>query len=320
MHRSISWRSRSTIHGYKDESYIHLPLGAYWQLSLYRPQVIITSEFGLRSISAVLYRLFHPESKVILWATLSQRTEAARNFVRRFVRRFILQNVDRVFVNGRDGEEYIRSMGFLGTVDHIPYVVDTRAFSSVRELKADSDVIALFHVGQLIERKGILEFCEILQVWCAAHPGMRLRVRLAGSGPLLSRLQELGRSSLVPIDFLGHLTLDSLVQEYCQASILVFPTYADEWGVVVNEALSAGVPVMGSKYSQAVMELIDEGKNGWTFDPTERESVLDALDRALTKSPADIKAMAEFCQRSVQELTPENVAKRIYDSIMETSS
>ena len=52
-----------------------------------------------------------------------------------------------------------------------------------------------------------------------------------------------------------------------KVGVLVFPTLADEWGLVVNEALAAGVPVLGSLYSQAVEELVRDGENGWTFRP-----------------------------------------------------
>ncbi len=47
-----------------------------------------------------------------------------------------------------------------------------------------------------------------------------------------------------------------------QGGILVFPTLSDEWGLVVNEAMAAGLPVLGSRYSEAVEEMVETDVTG----------------------------------------------------------
>ena len=63
----------------------------------------------------------------------------------------------------------------------------------------------------------------------------------------------------------------------------------DEWGVVVNEAMSAGLPVMGSIYSQAAVELVSDGANGWLFDPRSEQNVYATLDRALSTPTEELQ-------------------------------
>jgi len=107
---------------------------------------------------------------------------------------------------------------------------------------------------------------------------------------------------------LGHIEYDELPRWYTEADVVVFPTLADEWGVVVAEALAAGVPVLGSVYSQAVDELIEPFKNGWLFRPDSQEETYASLKAAL-EAPAVTRAvMAEHCRASVSTLLPGAVA------------
>ena len=62
---------------------------------------------------------------------------------------------------------------------------------------------------------------------------------------------------------------------------MLFPTLSDTWGLVVNEAMAMGLPVLGSVKSQAVTELIEDGVSGWWFDPTSPQDLERAVDRAL---------------------------------------
>ena len=89
--------------------------------------------------------------------------------------------------------------------------------------------------------------------------------------------------------------------------MLVFPTLADEWGLVVNEAMAAGVPVLGSRNSQAVEEMVEDGETGWVFSPERREEIPSALDRALSTPSDQLGAMRDGC-RARARFTPEAAA------------
>jgi glycosyltransferase involved in cell wall biosynthesis len=106
-----------------------------------------------------------------------------------------------------------------------------------------------------------------------------------------------------------------LAAVYERCGILVFPTLADEWGLVVNEAMSCGMPVLGSWYSQAVQELCVDGVNGWVFRPDSLDEMYEAIGRALT-SPEDVlRRMGQAAARRVAGLTAEFAAERIVRAI-----
>ena len=104
---------------------------------------------------------------------------------------------------------------------------------------------------------------------------------------------------------------------YHQADIFAFPSMLDEWGVVVNEALIAGLPVLGSIYSQASLELVSEGANGWLFDPKRDDNIYDSLQRALTTPLEQLHSMSAYARCTAQEVAPERIARRAMQSIAE---
>jgi glycosyltransferase involved in cell wall biosynthesis len=100
-----------------------------------------------------------------------------------------------------------------------------------------------------------------------------------------------------------------------QAGIFVFPTLADEWGLVTNEAMAAGLPVLGSLYSQSVEELVVEGETGWTFLPDRDEEMYSALQRVLTTPVEELEQMRATARKRIRDLTPDFVADQILQAI-----
>jgi hypothetical protein len=113
------------------------------------------------------------------------------------------------------------------------------------------------------------------------------------------------------LSLLGAVDYDGLSRIYGDCGIFVLPTLADEWGIVVNEAMAAGLPVLGSIQAQAVEELVEDGHNGWRFDADSADSALAALSRALATTPEALEAMREAAQRTVAAITPDAMARRM---------
>ncbi len=315
VQRSLSWtHSFRNVHGYGDSSNIHVPYDTLLQLRHYKPDVVVSAELGTRTAIAAIYRLLHPKTVLIVWATLSERTEATRGRLRVLLRRWILQRVDGAFVNGKSGAAYLRSLGFKKPIITVPCVVDNAAFTPISKAQA-VPVRRLLYSGQLIERKGLHLFLPVLRQWCMDHPENSVLLRLVGDGPERNRIERMELPANLNLEMMGNVAPGSLPEFYRDASIFVFPTLGDEWGAVVNEALCAGLPVLGSVYSQAVEELICEGKNGWVFNPADPRETYEAIDRALTADQETLAAMSSAAQASIAGLTAEAVAARMADAI-----
>lgn len=317
--RSLRWNlSFRNKHGYRDFSYVQVPLDQLWQLLRYKPDVIVANQLGLRTLLAVLYCRLRPATRLIVWATLSQRTEAVRGRLRLFLRKFILRHADACFVHGGDGEDYVRLLGYQGTVVHTPYVLDPHLFKGSSRVP-DDHVLRLLYTGAFAERKGVVPFTEALCGWCRQHPERQVLFRLAGAGPELERLRAIELPPNLHVEFLGFLNTAALLEAYREASLYVLPSLGDEWALVINEALCMGVPVLGSRHAQAAVELVTEGETGWLFDPESGADTQRGLQLALGTSRARLRQMSANARSYMEALTPAATARTRAEAIRDVS-
>jgi len=302
--------------GFNQLAPIHIPYDTLWRLARIRPDAIIAGELGARTLQATLYRFCSSKTRIVIWATLSEVTELARGRIRRLLRSFMLPRADAILVNGTSGERYVRSFGVSeGRIFTAPQTTDMRGFLAI-PLGRDKDCQRrILYCGQLIERKGLQFFVRTLGHWAEQYPSEQVEFWLVGDGPLRTQLESSPTPTNLSLKFIGNVAYHELPAWYAQAGILALPTLADEWGLVVNEALASGVPVLGSVYSQAVEELVRDGENGWTFRPERTGEMFAALGRALTTPEPRLNEMRARARRSIEHLTPEFVADRIADAI-----
>jgi len=219
---------------------------------------------------------------------------------------------DAVLVNGEAGARYIRRFGVPEQkIFHVPYITQNEPFLALPLSRSGAAARRLLFSGQLIGRKGIDLFMDALNAWALAHPHQEVEFWLLGDGPLKSRLAETKRPENLHLRFMANIPYRDLPAVYAQAGILAFPTLADEWGMVINEAMASGLPVLASAYSQAVEELVTEGETGWIFHPDRPDEMLDALDRALTANLGQLNAMRAQARARLEPLTPVFAADRV---------
>lgn len=302
--------------GFSCPLYIHIPYDTLLLLRRYRPDAVISGALGFHTLQALLYRKLHPETRLIVWATLSEHTEQGRGRLRERLRRWLLRQADGVLVNGKSGTRYVRQFGVpIERIFQVPYTTDVRRFGSTPLRRDPSQAYRLLYVGQLTERKGLLPFLSSLDRWAKLHPQREVQFWLVGDGPQRDELAHLCLSTNVQLHLLGNVAYPELPQVYAQGGILAFPSLADEWGVVVNEGMAAGLPVLGSLYSQAVEELVREGETGWLFRPDHAEELYAALDRALGTPPSLLEKMRFRAREIAAAITPEAMADRILRAI-----
>ncbi len=203
-----------------------------------------------------------------------------------------MQIADAVVVNGESGRRYIS--GLTTTPVHVvAQAVPGEAVAADPAVGADPDTLSLLYVGNLVPEKGLQPCIAGLHAW-AARTGIDVSLTLVGQGPERAVLETLAGERLA-LHFAGHLPYHEARLAYSRHEALVFPTLGDEWGLVVNESLQSGCPVIGSIHSQAVESLVEPGYNGFHFDPEAEgslEAALDAFVAARKGSPAAQRAAA----------------------------
>jgi glycosyltransferase involved in cell wall biosynthesis len=306
VQHSVSMRRRWRTRDFAEDYELHIPYDTIGQLRKWRPDVIITGELGARSFQAVMYAQL-AKVPVVLWATLSDVTEQNRGALRETTRRWLIPRFDAVIVNGEAGARYIRRYRD-DEPARAPYTTDMNAFM---QIPLEREASGLLFVGSITERKGVSLLLDAASLWARSHPDHRLAITLIGEGPLKEVLQARRLPTNLQIFWAGHVPYDELPHWFSRARALIFPTLADEWGVVVNEALAAGVPVVGSINSQAVEELIADGVNGWTFQPGDVNELRRAIERAVGTDDATLMRMRAAARDKAGSLEPQAAAARM---------
>jgi glycosyltransferase involved in cell wall biosynthesis len=307
-----TWRTRSFTEPYE----LHIPYDTILQLRKWRPDVILTGEMGARSLQAVAYARA-TKTPVAIWAMLSERTEEERSVPRAAARRWLMTRADAIIVNGESGARYFRRHGVNDDrLLRINQSLDMTPFLALPLERPAQRGLHLLHVGTLSERKGVRVLLQAL----SQRDGQPGTITFVGDGPLAAELQAMAVPSNFTVNWIGNVPYAELPKWYGQADVLLFPSLGDEWGLVVNEALAAGVPVMGSVHAQAVTELVQDGVNGWVFNPDTPESTRAALGRVLATPAQDLERMRRAARESIRNTTPERAAARIVERLRALAS
>lgn len=174
--------------------------------------------------------------------------------------------------------------------------------------------LSLLYVGRLSKEKNLEALLSSFSILLMSHPNARLRI--VGNGPdkeaLIQRASAL--SAKTAIFFVGSKSPEDLAKEYLNASFLVLPSLSEPWGLVVNEALSYGCPVLVSDRCGCVPELVEPGGVGLTFDPHDIQDLTDKM-KLMISSFHSPKSDAERCIEIVSKFSPKHAAMQIYEGI-----
>jgi glycosyltransferase involved in cell wall biosynthesis len=115
-----------------------------------------------------------------------------------------------------------------------------------------------------------------------------------GAGVLAEKIQR-AASELSDVYLVGSQFGEALLQLYGLAGALIVPSESDPWALVVNEGMAAGLPVIVSRGCGSASVLVEEGRNGWTFEPGDADQLAELLGKA-SSVPTD--ELAQMGRRS----------------------
>jgi glycosyltransferase involved in cell wall biosynthesis len=299
-------------HGFNERLVVHIPYDTTLLLRRLRPDVVISAELGVRSVLSALYCAVVPSCHLVIWADLSEISEKGRGSVRIWLRRWLIRHARAVVVNGASGRRYVEALGGPSERIHaVPYTTDVELFLQQPIVRQPAVRRRLLCVGQLIPRKGIFSFLAACTCWCEQHRSRTLEILIVGDGELWSVLESLQPPDNMSIRLEHATRYSDTPGVYQRAGVLVLPTLADTWALVVNEAMAAGLPILGSVYSQAVDEMVVDGVNGWRFRSDDAEDSYRALCRVMDCSDERLAAMGKCARETASAIRPEFVASLV---------
>jgi len=235
-----------------------------------------------------------------------------------FSKGFVYRGWDGYLVTGARGLSYLRSFGVPeAAVAVCGNPVDAAPIEVAREASSGERANTFLFVGRFLSLKNLDAFLHAYR--CYRTRGGTWGLKLAGFGerePFLRKIAE----GIDSIEFLGNLQYPDLIEAYTREGCLVLPSYSENWGLVVNEAMHAGMAVLVSRLCGSFEELVEEGENGFGMDPFDENSMVEALQKIEALGAED---RARFSRRSVERIADHGLepwAGRVADFLVALAS
>lgn len=166
-------------------------------------------------------------------------------------------------------------------------------------------------VGRFIEVKGFDIFIQA----CAKLED-HIGIYIIGGEPTEEYLSLQKELKLTNLHFVGHVDKNIMKKYYCAADIFVLNSRGDTWGLVINEAMSYGLPIVSSDKCYAALALIEEGKNGYIV-PVDDIHAFHEKVVYLLKDDSLCEKIGENNLVKSQEYTLEHMAEREIEILKE---
>jgi glycosyltransferase involved in cell wall biosynthesis len=189
-----------------------------------------------------------------------------------------------------------------------PNAVDTELFARLADnASRDESRVRTRHslplryflyVGRLVRSKGIF---DLVEAYARLDEEIHRRIGLVFVGEGADRPELMGRAARIApgaIQFFGFVHREELPEFYALADALVFPTHSDPWGLVVNEAMSCGLPIIVTSVAGCAADLVQDGWNGFVVPSSDAPR----LSAAMARVASDTGLRAEMGNRSRERI------------------
>lgn len=286
------------------------------------PDVILCGGYNYLASWQAQYWARRNEVPFLLWCESTiydQRDKYA--LVEALKRRFI-EKCDGFVVPGTSSQIYVQETG--GAVKHTfiaPNAVDNELFASHAESaqrnasrirgKLGLPSRYFLFVGRLVRSKGVL---DLIDAYGSLPEKLRSEVGLilAGDGPLRAELESRGRL-IFPgaVHLPGFVHRDELANYYALADCFVFPTHSDPWGLVINEAMACGLPIICSEVAGCAADLIEA--NGRIVASEDITQLAYAMQE-FAENPSLRQQMSVRSRQMIHDYSPNTCAAGIVEA------
>lgn len=183
-----------------------------------------------------------------------------------FIKRIFLSRISKAFVSGKSQADLCKAVGFKGDL------IKTKGVGIFNikpqpEYKAATAVKNFIYVGRLAEEKNLLLLIETFN----QLPDLKLNI--VGFGPQEELLKAKAKEN---INFHGPVPNAELSRYYNQNEVFILPSISEPWGMVVEEALNTGLPVIVSNKVGCAEEIVNQD-NGIVFNLSDSDGLKNAV-------------------------------------------
>ena len=310
----------------KEGPVVHFNPGMLLALWRERPTLVILGGYDSATNDAAAVFLKILRIPFLFWIESTRLERGVLRYLAGPMLRILVRSSGGVIVPGLSAEEYALDLGgnslqafrSPNSVDVTRFAPETLPGARValrRSLGLPNGVLFLY-VGRLTERKGLLDLIGAFTIIASQEKNAHLIV--VGDGPLSASLSyRIARDPLVRnrIHLRGYRSYDELPLYYAACDIFVFPSHRDAWGLVINEAMSSGLPVISTDRAGAARDLLEDGFNGYVIPYGDRTQLSNRMRELFASDELRIQMGKMARERVVSGFTPERQTRGIIDAV-----
>jgi glycosyltransferase involved in cell wall biosynthesis len=242
-----------------------------------------------------------------------------RTWLKERLKRTLVGAYSAAVVAGSRSRCYLRGLGFPDEAIFEPWdVVDNEYFAttSAASLKM-FDRPYFLCISRYLPKKNLFRLVEAFAAYRMKHGAASWDLVILGSGELERQLgaavEKAGVAAAVHRP--GFVQYGDLPAYYHQAGACILPSTSDQWGLAINEAMAAELPVLVSVACGCCPDLVVEGQTGYSFDPLDVAGLSDLLYRMATLSVEQRRQMGRSGYERVKKFSPERFAEGLVGAV-----
>ena len=303
-------------------SSIKLAIETYKKLNLYNPEVVIIGGYDRLACWAALFWAKKHKRKAIVMIE-SHYLDRPRSVIKESVKKLFISRCNAILAAGTRHRDYVIRLGAKS--------------ENIFIMKGVGGVnLSLYQTAVLEGRKNKIELCNKLGFPCRnyflyvgrfspeknllfllkTYKRLKNKERtddwgliLVGDGPQRKEIESFIKDNGIKnVFFPGFIQKEKLPYFYAISDVFVLPSISETWGLVVDEAMVSGLPVLVSNQCGCYPDIVRDGINGFSFDPF-NENELFGFMKDIVKGKYDLEAMGKASLKIIKEYTPEKVAE-----------
>jgi glycosyltransferase involved in cell wall biosynthesis len=298
---------------------LQLNWGLAGALRAIRPDIVVVGGYHHLGYWRCLLHCRWHGIPLIAWSGTTPMSEWRPWRALRLLKRAYIAGCSRSFAYGTAAKRFLVGLGAPADRVHRIYnTTDLRLFrdgwlAEAAKIPPPQGPLTLIFVGRITPYKGLQ---YVLDVLARLKPRYDFRFVIVGDGHYRRELErlvaDLGLAGRVT--FAGYAQQADLPPHLARADVFIFPSVQEVWGMVVNEALAAGLFVLSSTCAGVTEDLIDPAISGRPFDPRSSASIERALVAVLSDVEA-IRARRDERSRWVMQYSADAVARSFADGV-----
>jgi glycosyltransferase involved in cell wall biosynthesis len=299
-------------------SFLTLVKSLHQLLNQVQPDVIAISGYARPAMLAALLWCRWLHKPTILF---SETTEAdfVRSSWKENLKRLLISQYQAALVGGQPQKRYLIQLGMDDESIFLGYnVVGNGTFhpSHIRTLLKPLQKPYFLTINRFVHKKNLPSIISAYATYRQMAGDKSWDLVLCGDGELRSllekQIQDLGLASCIHLP--GFLQQNEQLPYFAHAGCFIHASTHEQWGLVVNEAMAAGLPVLVSNRCGCFEDLVIEGVNGFGFDP-EHPKALAELMLKMSSGELDLTKFGQASLSHIQKFSPDYLAQGLIRAV-----